>query len=95
MSEKTTSDKSVSQADATAALEGMPNDAQTAPQQAPQEQSGPDLTVQDLNALKSIIDVASQRGAFKPNEMVTVGQAYNKLEQFLDAVAKQQSTQGA
>ena len=27
------------------------------------EQQGPDLTVQDLQALKSIIDVASQRGA--------------------------------
>ena len=39
----------------------------------------PDLTVQDLNALKAIIDVASQRGAFKPNEMTTVGQTYTKL----------------
>ena len=56
---------------------------------------GPDLTVQDLQALKSIIDVASQRGAFKPNEMMTVGQTYNKLEQFLAAVAQQQPAQGA
>jgi hypothetical protein len=54
----------------------------------------PDLTVQDLQALKSIIDVASQRGAFKPNEMMTVGQTYTKLEQFLAAVV-QQPTQGA
>ena len=54
-----------------------------------------DLTVQDLNALKAIIDVASQRGAFKPNEMVTVGNAYNKLETFLAAVAKQQPPEGA
>lgn len=52
---------------------------------------GPDLTVQDLNALKNIIDVASQRGAFKPSEMVTVGQTYMKLEQFLAAVAAQQA----
>ena len=56
---------------------------------------GPDLTVQDLQALKSIIDVASQRGAFKPNEMMTVGQTYNKLEQFLNAVAQQQPAKGA
>ena len=51
---------------------------------------GPDLTVQDLQNLKSIIDVASQRGAFKPNEMMTVGQTYSKLEQFLGAVAQSQ-----
>ena len=56
--------------------------------------AGPDLTVQDLQALKSIIDVASQRGAFKPSEMMTVGQTYTKLDQFLNAVA-QQATQGA
>ena len=57
---------------------------------APQAQ-GPDLTVQDLQALKSIIDVASTRGAFKPNEMMTVGQVYSKLEVFLEAVANQQN----
>ncbi|MBL6775686.1 MAG: hypothetical protein ISQ26_09795 [Candidatus Puniceispirillum sp.] len=55
----------------------------------------PDLTVTDLQALKSIIDVASQRGAFKPNEMMTVGQTYNKLDAFLVAVtANQQPPQG-
>jgi len=55
-----------------------------------------ELTVQDLTALKQIIDVASQRGAFKPNEMMTVGQTYNKLEAFLNAVASQnkQEAQG-
>ena len=63
--------------------------------QQPTEAQGPDLTVQDLQALKSIIDVASQRGAFKPNEMMTVGQTYNKLEQFLNAVVQQQPAKGA
>lgn len=61
---------------------------------ASQKQQGPDLTVQDLQALKSIIDVASQRGAFRPNEMMTVGQTYTKLETFLAAVT-QQPAQGA
>jgi len=59
-------------------------------QPTPEQQQGPELTVQDLNAIKQIIDVASQRGAFKPNEMMTVGQTYNKLEAFLNAVASQQ-----
>lgn len=51
----------------------------------------PELTVNDLNAIKQIIDVASSRGAFKPNEMAVVGTTYNKLEMFLAAVASQQS----
>ena len=48
-----------------------------------------DLTINDLNAMRTIIDIASSRGAFKPNEMVAVGQTYHKLSTFLDAVAKQ------
>lgn len=48
-----------------------------------------ELTVNDLNALKVIIDIASSRGAFKPNEMVAVGQTYTKLSAFLEQVAKQ------
>ena len=59
-----------------------------------QQNSEAELTVQDLNALKQIIDVASQRGAFRPNEMMTVGQIYTKLETFLGAVSAQQSAQG-
>ena len=54
------------------------------------EQAPAELTVQDLGSIKQIIDVASQRGAFKPNEMMTVGQVYTKLDTFLAAVQKQQ-----
>lgn len=60
------------------------------------QNAGPELTVQDLSAIKAIIDVASQRGAFKPGEMVTVGQTYTKLENFLIAIqAQQQQQEGA
>jgi len=54
-----------------------------------------ELTVNDLNALKQIIDVASSRGAFKPNEMTSVGTVYTKLDNFLKAVAAQQQAQQA
>ena len=64
---------------------------QAAPAGAPQQSA--ELTVNDLQSIKSIIDVASQRGAFKPNEMMTVGQVYNKLEAFLNAVQAQQQPQ--
>lgn len=52
------------------------------------QESG-ELTINDLSAMKMIIDVASQRGAFKPGEMVIVGQTYNKLVAFLGTVSKQ------
>lgn len=55
-------------------------------------QAGADLSVQDLQGLKTIIDVASSRGAFKPNEMMSVGQVYGKLEAFLSAVQQQQGS---
>lgn len=53
-------------------------------------QEAAELNISDLNAMKMIIDVASSRGTFKPNEMVVVGQTYTKLSNFLDSVAKQQ-----
>lgn len=56
---------------------------------APEKESF-DLNVNDLNTLKQVIDIASSRGAFRPNEMVVIGQAYNKLAAFLEQVAKQQ-----
>ena len=54
------------------------------------QQPAAELTVQDLTAIKQIIDVASSRGAFKANEMAVVGTTYNKLESFLGAVQAQQ-----
>lgn len=60
---------------------------QEAPAQAPADAT--ELTINDLNAMKVIIDIASSRGAFKPNEMTVVGQTYTKLSTFLDQVAKQ------
>jgi len=47
------------------------------------------LTIQDLAGLKTVIDVASQRGAFKPGEMAAVGLLYNKLVSFLESVTKE------
>ena len=65
----------------------------TAPAADPQTQESMDLTINDLSAMKSIIDVASSRGAFKPAEMMTVGQVYTKLNNFLASVSKQQGAQ--
>lgn len=59
-----------------------------------QSESATELNLNDLNAMKVIIDIASSRGAFKPNEMSVVGQTYTKLTAFLDQVAKQAEQQG-
>jgi hypothetical protein len=63
---------------------------QTQAPEAGAEAAQPDLTIQDLTALRTIIDVASQRGTFKANELASVGQVYNRLDTFLQAVAKNQ-----
>ena len=60
-----------------------------APASETQKSEANELTINDLNAMKVIIDIASSRGAFKPNEMTVVGQTYTKLSTFLDQVAKQ------
>lgn len=62
-----------------------------ATEQAPQVPAGPDLNISDLAAIKSIIDIASQRGAFKAAELESVGKIYNKLDKFLEAVTKKEA----
>lgn len=60
-------------------------------QEAPQskeETSGADLNISDLIALKNIIEVATQRGAFKAGELEAVGKTFNKLNSFLESVIK-------
>jgi len=57
--------------------------------------AAPDLNISDLNAVKSIIDIATTRGAFKANELEAVGKTYNKLTLFLEHVSKQQQEQQA
>lgn len=55
--------------------------------ETPAQQATPDLNLQDLAAMRSIIDVASTRGAFRAAEMEAVGKVFNKLNTFLEAVA--------
>jgi hypothetical protein len=41
------------------------------------------LTVQDLVTLKSAIELGSQRGAWRANELTAVGQVYERLSAFV------------
>ena len=47
----------------------------------------PQLSINDLQNLRSIVDTAVRRGAFAANEMSAVGSAYDRVDAFLNAVA--------
>ena len=64
------------------------DDVNTATENTAEKPEGSELTINDLAAVRSIIDVASQRGAFKPGEMVAVGTVYSKIDAFLNAIAE-------
>ena len=49
----------------------------------------PNLTVTDLGQLKQIVEVACSRGAFQANEMRQVGESYDRLAAFLNALLAQ------
>lgn len=65
----------------------MTENAQTTEQS--QQPAAPELTIVDLQNIRSVIDVAARRGAFGANEMAAVGGVYDKLNAFLNAVAPQ------
>ena len=73
--EETVSNAEVIQQDAPAVDEGRPVES---------------ITLRDLDQIAQIIDLASQRGAFKGGELSVVGSLYDKLAQFLGSVKEQQ-----
>ena len=61
---------------------------------AEQEQTGIDsISLQDLQVLANIVDLATQRGAFRGNELTQVGAVFDKLSTFLAQVAAAQAEQ--
>ena len=63
--------------------------------QETQQPVTPSLTIQDLVLVAQIIQLTSQRGAYKAEELANVGTLYNKLIAFLDsvgAITKQEET---
>lgn len=58
-----------------------------------EEQKNPELNLNDLIAMRNLIDVVTQRGVFKANELSSVGVLYDKLNSFLEASQKTQEEQ--
>ena len=63
--------------------ETMPTE--TAESAEAEESQAPALGVNDLKLMANIIEVVSNRGAIKANEMAAVGSLYNNLMNFLVA----------
>lgn len=84
MATKKTKKETETVATAMPAANTQQNTQATAPAQG---QVAPDLTIADLKNIGTILDVASTRGAFRANEMATIGLVYNKLQMFLARVA--------
>jgi hypothetical protein len=46
----------------------------------------PQITISDLITIKELINLACTRGAFRGDEMTSVGEVYDKLTEFLNTV---------
>ena len=57
-------------------------------QQAPTEPTG--IQIADVQSMLNIVDLASQRGAFRANELSQVGAVADKFSNFLKMIADQQ-----
>jgi hypothetical protein len=51
------------------------------------------ISISDLVAIRNIMNIAAERGAFKAEEMLDVGTVYTKLTNFLEAVIAQSQAQ--
>ena len=51
------------------------------------------ISLNDLQVLANIVDLATQRGAFRGNELSQVGAVFDKLSTFLAQVAAAQAEQ--
>lgn len=72
----------------------MAEEQTQAPEEAVAESTAPEsVNLSDLGTLLQIVDLATQRGAFRGAELSQVGAVYDKLNAFLSYVQEQQAAQ--
>lgn len=49
----------------------------------------PSFSINDLLFMKNLVEVINRRGGFQPNELVPVGEFYNRISAFYDFSVKQ------
>ncbi len=65
--------------------EELENNAGTNSSAGTEPTKAPELNLNDLAAMRSLIEVVTQRGAFKATELSAAGQLFDKLNAFLGA----------
>ena len=83
MAEETKKEEAVAEAPA----------ATEAPVTNPEEDGTGGLSVGDLKSIQGIIEVATNRGAFKAAELSAVGTIFDKLSKFLTSLDEQMAAQ--
>ena len=73
--------------------EAVEEQIESAPETEAPEQEDTSISLNDLQVLANIVDLASQRGAFRGNELTQVGAVFDKLSAFLAQVAAAQAEQ--
>jgi hypothetical protein len=63
---------------------------ETMTEQAQESNLPESISLQDLQILLQIVDLASSRGAFRGAELTQVGTIFDKLNTFLSFIAEQQ-----
>ena len=61
--------------------------------ETPEGMAPESISLNDLQVLANIVDLASQRGAFRGNELSQVGTVFDKLTGFLQQVAAAQAAE--
>ena len=64
-----------------------------APATNPEDDGAGGLSVGDLKSIQGIIEVATNRGAFKAAELSAVGTIFDKLSKFLTSLDEQMAAQ--
>lgn len=67
----------------------MENQTQTGPVSEEQAAAAPqpELSINDLLQVRALLEAVVRRGVFQANELSTVGAIYDRLNNFLNAVA--------
>jgi hypothetical protein len=60
-----------------------------------EQNTQPSLNVSDLQLVTELIDLCSQRGAFRAEELAAVGALYNRLKEFLNTVQPSNEAESA
>jgi len=82
----TDKDKNTTETDAPKTEAPAQTTGANAPTGQPAPVGGPGLTLGDLRLVARIIQISSERGAIRADEMATVGDLYNRLVQWLNSI---------